>query len=189
MKAVDLSYQIISCLCLPFLTFVHFLNCRTNQEQQRRAPNMVQRTEPRTSSWFSKTAWRSARGTNLRSLNSFRKSSPFPSPPMSPKWSRSNRACSMAPLNGQPRSASQVRGEVQYSTIAWRELSNTVNIKAKFRKRHVRCSCLQRETSCCLHGEGTGGICGAVEQKVKWVKSHLCDNSGFFVLLFFTPTS
>lgn len=31
---------------------------------------------------------------------------------------------------------------------------------------HARCLCPLGETGCCLHGEGTGGVCGAVEQKV-----------------------
>ena len=92
------------------LTSDPFLNCPTDQGRRRRAPSTVRRTEPRTSSWSSRTAWRSVRGTNQRSLNSFRKCSPSSRPPTSPRWSRSNRACSMAPPNGRPRSASQVRG-------------------------------------------------------------------------------
>ena len=91
--------------------YVCCLGFLANQEQQRRALNMVLRTEPRTSSWSLRTVWRSVRGTSPRSLSSFRKCSLSSSPPMSPTWSRSNRVCLMEHQNGRPRSASQVRGE------------------------------------------------------------------------------
>lgn len=102
------STLIVGCQTQYHISDSLFSELCPKQELQRKAPNMVQRTELRTSSWFWRTEWRSVRGTNLRSLNSFRKSSLSSSPLTSPKWSRSNKVCLMEPLNGRPRSASQV---------------------------------------------------------------------------------
>lgn len=128
------------------------------QEQQRRAPNMELRIGLRTSSWSSKIVWRSVRGTNQRSSNSFRKSLLSPSPPTSPRWSRLNRVSWMEPLNGQPRSASQVRGASlsgQYSRF-----DGTWPIWSASTSGEMAC------VGCWESIKRDAG--GAVEQKVMW---------------------
>ena len=85
----------------------HFIH-RSHQELQRRAPSTGLRTGPRTSSWSWRTAWRSERGTNRRSLSRYRKCSPSTNQHMPRTWSRSSRACLMGPQNGRQRSASLV---------------------------------------------------------------------------------
>lgn len=99
----------------------------SHQELQRRAPSTGRRTEPRTSSWSWRTAWRSERGTNQKSLSKSRKCSASTKQPTARRWNKSSRACWMGLPNGRQRSASQVSKmfflfyllEVSYVVIHW----------------------------------------------------------------------
>lgn len=84
--------------------FIHM----SHQELQRRAPSTGRRTEPRTSSWSWRTAWRSERGTNQKSLSKSRKCLALTKQRMACKWNKSSRVCLMGPPSGQRRSASLV---------------------------------------------------------------------------------
>lgn len=111
----SISSLLWSWICALHSMNIYFFYFHPNQGLLRRAPNMVQRTEPRTLSWFSKTAWRSVRGTSQKYLSSSRRCSASSRLRMWPRWSRSSRVCLMAPLSGQPRSVSQVwRSLVEY---------------------------------------------------------------------------
>lgn len=76
-----------------------------SQELQRRALSMGLRTEPRTSSWSWRTAWKSERETSQRSLSKSWTCSVLTNKPTACRWSKSSKACLMEPPSGQQRSA------------------------------------------------------------------------------------
>lgn len=164
---IHYSFKQIASASRVMLT-AHFCVFAPNQELPRRAPSTAQRTEPRTSSWSWRTAWRSARGTNPRSLNSFRRCSPSWRPRTSRTWSRSSRACSMVPRSGRPRSASQVRAE---SDTAQKPSSLHHHHQSQETARVIDC---MLDTVQQLNEPSTGGSCRAVEQKDTWFWGHLC---------------
>lgn len=87
-----------------------------SQELQRRALNMGLRTEPRTSSWSWRTAWRSERETSRRSLSKSWMCSVSTNKLMACRWSKSSKACLMEPPSGQQRSALLVRNKLEGKT-------------------------------------------------------------------------
>lgn len=99
--------------------FVHDWCCGCDgQELLRRARSTALKTERRTSSWFWRTAWRSASATNPRSSSWSRKCSTFPRRATGRRWNKSSRAFWTGRRSGQPKSASHVSSEVQLSVIS-----------------------------------------------------------------------
>lgn len=91
------------------------LDICASQELQRRALNMGLRTEPRTSSWSWRTAWRSERETSQRSLNKSWTCSVSTNKPTACRWSKSSKVCLTEPPSGQQRSALLVSEESKES--------------------------------------------------------------------------
>lgn len=79
------------------------------QELLRKAPKREQRTEHCISSQLWRTAWRSERETNRRSLSSYGSCFIWPNWTMLSRWRPSNRLCLMERLSGLLRSPSRVR--------------------------------------------------------------------------------
>ncbi len=107
----------ISCAC--GRSFVQHWCCGCDgQEPLRRARSTALKTERRTSSWFWRTAWRSASATNPRSSSWSRKCSTFPRQATGRRWNKSSRAFWTGRRSGRPKSASHVSSGLQLSGIS-----------------------------------------------------------------------